>query len=767
MKDTLNTAAPEQNTLSAHNTPLSRRLRSVGPVIGLTLLTLSLAACGSGTNTAPQTSVPVTGTGTTPTAGTGVNPDIALVPYKYDGQDRAWTARSANTFSTQAIVDGSNDLSAQNYASATSGWGPVEINRSNGESVGGDGNTLTLNGKTYTTGLGVHAASEINYDLNGQCTGFQTDMGVDDEVRSLGSVTFEIWADGTKLYDSGLMTGNTATKSANVDLTGRKQLKLIVTNGGDNLSYDHADWAGATLLGCKSSGITSNWTSIASEWQTFTLTTASTVRYGVGTAWIQKDLAAGTYTCSNALFGDPAYGYAKHCEVSGTTAWSNLATESQNFTLSATSTVRYGSGSSWIQKTLAAGTYSCSNATFGNDPAPGVSKVCQVSGTAVNAVNAIASPSATTYSGPLVITKGGTYSGNWESQDPNTPAVDIRTSEPVVIQNSNIRGKGNIIAAVRARLTVRNTNAVGLNPNVYGRAQGNFLNLNEMYNLDVENNTVSGTLGIYIRAYVGNNAANDAIKILRNKFKNIDGRPSDGNNGYQSAYSDQHPHTVQFNGVQKIANAEIAWNEVINEPGKSLVEENINLYVSSGVPGNPILIHDNYIQGAYNPQPASDTGFAGGGILIGDGLVTDPSLMGYTEAYNNQIVSTTNEGMTIVGGVDSKIYNNRIISSGLLPDGRPIAAQNVGLYIWDINGAGKFSPPTFFNNSVYGNYVVWTKVSPNGSTNENPFWLVECGTFNTYCTNNVSGGKATSATEAQEYQIWLNKLSANNVTIGN
>src|SRR5687767_9686775 len=31
------------------------------------------------------------------------------------------------------------------------------------------------------------------------------------------------------------------------------------------------------------------------------------------------------------------------------------------------------------------------------------------------------------YSGPLVITRGGTYRGNWESLDPDVPAVTVRT----------------------------------------------------------------------------------------------------------------------------------------------------------------------------------------------------------------------------------------------------------------------------------------------------------------------------------------------------
>ena len=37
---------------------------------------------------------------------------------------------------------------------ATNGWGPVELDTSNGEQPAGDGNPITLNGVVYTKGLG-------------------------------------------------------------------------------------------------------------------------------------------------------------------------------------------------------------------------------------------------------------------------------------------------------------------------------------------------------------------------------------------------------------------------------------------------------------------------------------------------------------------------------------------------------------------------------------------------------------------------------------
>ncbi len=144
--------------------------------------------------------------------------------------------------------DGRAYLSDLGWASATSGWGPVERDKSSGDQEAGDGKAMTLNGTTYAKGLGVHAASEVAFDLGGRYATFRSEIGVDDEVGGRGSVVFQVWADGQKLYDSGVMTGDTPTKAVSVRVAGKRRLQLIVTDGGDGIDYDHANWAGAGLL---------------------------------------------------------------------------------------------------------------------------------------------------------------------------------------------------------------------------------------------------------------------------------------------------------------------------------------------------------------------------------------------------------------------------------------------------------------------------------------------------------------------------------------
>jgi len=129
------------------------------------------------------------------------------------------------------------------------GWGPVERDMENGEQDAGDGEPLGLSGVKYAKGLGVHASSSLSFPLGAGCTVFRASVGLDDVVRPSGggSVGFEVYGDDEKLFDSGVMRGTSATQEVNVSLAGRKSLRLVVTDGGDYIGYDHADWASARV----------------------------------------------------------------------------------------------------------------------------------------------------------------------------------------------------------------------------------------------------------------------------------------------------------------------------------------------------------------------------------------------------------------------------------------------------------------------------------------------------------------------------------------
>ncbi len=133
------------------------------------------------------------------------------------------------------------------WVDSTNGWGPVERDKSNGEDGAGDGAALTLGGTQYAKGLGTHAASTVTVRLGGNCTGFTAKVGVDDEVADRGKVSFKVLVDGVAKYTSDLLTGASPTVPVSVDTTGGQLLTLQVTDAGDGVTSDHADWAEARL----------------------------------------------------------------------------------------------------------------------------------------------------------------------------------------------------------------------------------------------------------------------------------------------------------------------------------------------------------------------------------------------------------------------------------------------------------------------------------------------------------------------------------------
>jgi hypothetical protein len=148
---------------------------------------------------------------------------------------------------SQSVRAASGYISDTSFTTVANGWGPVERDMSNGEKAAADGKTLTIAGTTYPKGLGVHAASEVHIDLGGACSTFTSDIGVDSEVGSNGAVVFQVWADGSKLFESGILRGGMSPQPISVPVPGKHQLSLVVSDGGSGINNGHADWGGAKL----------------------------------------------------------------------------------------------------------------------------------------------------------------------------------------------------------------------------------------------------------------------------------------------------------------------------------------------------------------------------------------------------------------------------------------------------------------------------------------------------------------------------------------
>lgn len=163
---------------------------------------------------------------------------------------RVHVERAVRAFVPPPPLTGDRYVSDLPFVTESNGWGPVERDRSVNESAGGDGNPLTIAGVRYEKGLGTHAPAAVTVYLGGRCATFSAALGLDDEITQPGSVAFQIMGDGKQLYDTGVLRPGPAVP-VSVDVSGVRMLTLVVTDGGDNKNFDHADWADAKLA-CQS-----------------------------------------------------------------------------------------------------------------------------------------------------------------------------------------------------------------------------------------------------------------------------------------------------------------------------------------------------------------------------------------------------------------------------------------------------------------------------------------------------------------------------------
>ena len=169
----------------------------------------------------------------------------------------------ATSSQSPQYAEESRYLSDMEWQSVETFWGQA------GRDVSCEGNPIRVGGQTYEKGLGLHADSEVVYDLGGKYSRFQAVAGIDNEVGgNEGDAVFQVFADEKLIYEKNLRTG----ESDRVDLSvsGVDQLKLVTTQNGRD-SNDHTDWADAKVLGAirdttkSSSGYRADFTSDSAE----------------------------------------------------------------------------------------------------------------------------------------------------------------------------------------------------------------------------------------------------------------------------------------------------------------------------------------------------------------------------------------------------------------------------------------------------------------------------------------------------------------------
>jgi len=163
-------------------------------------------------------------------------------------------------------------------------------------------------------------------------------------------------------------------------ITGNNQIQNVAT--GQCLQH-RTDLNGVTLEPCLSASAAQTWfwhpeidttyAFCANENATCSFSGTRNVRYGANGIYAYRMLSNGA-PCNNTTFGDPVPGVGKQCAI-GPRDFTFCSNENASCTNSGSKIIAYGGNGSFIYR-VKTGNFTCSNASFGEDPIPGVVKAC-------------------------------------------------------------------------------------------------------------------------------------------------------------------------------------------------------------------------------------------------------------------------------------------------------------------------------------------------------------------------------------------------------
>ena len=110
------------------------------------------------------------------------------------------------------------------------------------------GGPLSIGGRGFDSGIGVHSRSVLTYELDGQYREFTAQCGLDDAAGLMGDVSASIVVDGEVKWEERHMRGGTQPRAVRIDVSGARTLKLRVDFGGNGDVRDRFDWADAALI---------------------------------------------------------------------------------------------------------------------------------------------------------------------------------------------------------------------------------------------------------------------------------------------------------------------------------------------------------------------------------------------------------------------------------------------------------------------------------------------------------------------------------------
>jgi hypothetical protein len=127
------------------------------------------------------------------------------------------------------------------------GWGVLGINTA-AHAPDRAALPLQIRDRHFDKGLGSHAPGQIIVELDGEYEAFTADIGVQWQNGNVGTVVFQVYVDGEKRFDSGIMREADAARPIHIPLGGAQELSLVATDAGDGITCDVANWANARLI---------------------------------------------------------------------------------------------------------------------------------------------------------------------------------------------------------------------------------------------------------------------------------------------------------------------------------------------------------------------------------------------------------------------------------------------------------------------------------------------------------------------------------------
>jgi len=112
------------------------------------------------------------------------------------------------------------------------------------------GRPLTIGGRQYEHGLFCHAESHIVVRLPKPGKTFSAAAGLDSNEQTTpgrGSIVFSVTVGGTEAFRSGVLREGMEAVPVEVGLGGAREFSISVSDAGDGISCDQADWAEAQV----------------------------------------------------------------------------------------------------------------------------------------------------------------------------------------------------------------------------------------------------------------------------------------------------------------------------------------------------------------------------------------------------------------------------------------------------------------------------------------------------------------------------------------